>query len=228
MKIFNKHYLFIFSLIATITLAACGGGSSSTEDSSAEATVTTESGVTTTFETNEATVNEVIEFFYDLGGDEFTGTIRWGDNTETRVRGSGSARHIYRADGERAIAIQIDGGDNERVATINVVAAADEEDDEDVQAVAATFSSGADFDCTVASSGTIQSPTSGEIITINYTPNPNGLVSISQGCVFLDDNIVLCPYVMATLFFVTATIGLREISLGAPGGGQNDFLIFVQ
>ena len=104
-----------------VTLAACSDSDSSTEDSSAELTVTGESGATATFSTKEATVDEVFEFFYDLGGDEFTGTIHWGDNTTTRVRGSGKARHIYRSDGERSIAIQIDGGDTLQLATIRIV-----------------------------------------------------------------------------------------------------------
>ena len=122
MKILKPLLLLCIVLI----LNACSGGNSSTNESAeaAETTVTTESGVTVSFDTNEATVDEVFEFFYDLGGDAFTGTIRWGDNTETRVRGSGSARHIYRVDGERSISIQIDGGVSERVGRVLVSASA--------------------------------------------------------------------------------------------------------
>ena len=137
MNIIKPLKILLFSFVITVTLTACGGGNSSSEDSSADVTVTTESGVTALFDTNEATVDEIFEFFYDLGGDEFTGTIRWGDNTETRVRGSGSARHFYRGEGEVTISIQVDGREPERVGGVVVVLAmmptldSSDNDDED-------------------------------------------------------------------------------------------------
>ena len=118
-KIFKV--LFVSLLFAGI--AACGGGDSSSEDNAADVTVTTPDGVAVTFASDEATVNEVFELFFNLGGDQLTGTIFWGDNTTTRVRGSGTASHIYRGSGTVTIAIQIDGQAAEGVANITVLPA---------------------------------------------------------------------------------------------------------
>ena len=230
MKIFNKHYLFIFSLIATVTLAACGGGNSSTEDSSTEVTVTTASGVTTTFATNEATVDEVFEFFYDLGGDEFTGTIRWGDNTETRVRGSGSARHIYRGDGEVSIAIQIDGGDSERVATIIVVSASvvsapevDEVEETNPTPPTATLPSSRDFDCSVSSSALIQSPTTGEVIEVRISVISSGqfVVDLLESSQLFSTDADLCPAVIVSTNALLATSPLGAAVRYSSINGSN-------
>ena len=56
-----------------------------------------------------------------------TGTIFWGDNITTRVRGSGTVSHIYRGSGTITIAIQIDGQAAEGVANITVSPAAPSE-----------------------------------------------------------------------------------------------------
>jgi len=132
---------YISLLLFTLLLTACGDGNSSTEDSSTEVIVTADSGITASFNTNEASIDEVFEFFYDLGGNEFTGTIRWGDNTETRVRGSGNARHIYRGDGEVTISIQIDGSESIPVGTVTVspVIQSEPVDTEDSEPTAAIF-----------------------------------------------------------------------------------------
>ena len=173
MDIVKSLYTLLLTLSLTITIAACSDSDSSTEDSSADVTATTESGVTVSFNTNEATVDEVFEFFYNLGGDEFTGTIRWGDNTETRVRGSGNARHIYRGDGEVSISIQVDGRESERVGIVSVSVPVEEPapSSTTVSAVSSSFSQVGSYDCTTSGTITIQS-SSGEIFDISYTASP--------------------------------------------------------
>ena len=120
----GKIFKVLFISLFFAGIAACGGGNSSSEDSAADVAVTTSGGVTVTFVSDEATVNEVFELFFNLGGDQLTGTIFWGDNTTTRVRGSGTVSHIYRGSGTVTIAIQIDGQVAEGVANITVLPAA--------------------------------------------------------------------------------------------------------
>lgn len=204
MDIVKPLYTLLLTFALSITIAACSDGDSSTDESaSAETTVTTESGVTVSFDTNEVTVDEIFELFYDLGSDELTGTIRWGDNTETRVRGSGNVRHIYRGDGEVSISIQVDGGESELVGIIYVYSAESEQSASSVQSpsstTAVTYSIDAgsfnffevnngqtQFDASEltgqvsASNGVIPN---GAAIILNVTLNPSGATSSFQSIV---------------------------------------------
>ena len=121
----RKIFKFIFVSLFVLSIAACGGSDSSTEESATE-TVTTPNGATVTLASDEATVDEVFEIFFNLGGDQLTGTIFWGDNTTTRVRGSGTVRHIYRSANVFTIAIQVDGQTAEAVAIVTVSPAPEE------------------------------------------------------------------------------------------------------
>lgn len=121
----KKSFKFIFVSLLVLSIAACGGSDSSTEESAAE-TVITPNGATVTLASDEATVDEVFEIFFNLGGDQLTGTIFWGDNTTTRVRGSGTVRHIYRSANTFTVAIQVDGQAAEAVATVAVSPAPEE------------------------------------------------------------------------------------------------------
>ncbi len=179
-------FKILFIALFTITLVACSDSDSSTEDSSTEATVTTESGVTVSFDTNETTVDEIFEFFYDLGGDEFTGTIRWGDNTETRVRGSGNARHIYRGDGEVTISIQIDGGESERVGRVQVIAVALDSGVDSVASSNSTFPQTGQQRCDVSGTLTLDS-SSGIRYRIVRTVTTTGFFDIE----FVEDGVTV-------------------------------------
>lgn len=114
-----KTLKLLFTLFFILAVSACGGGKSSSDDNAAE-TVTGENGATVTFSSNEVLVGDVYTLSYDLGGDEFTGTIRWGDNTQVRVRGSGTVNHIYRGSGTVSVSVQIDGGESVRMGNISV------------------------------------------------------------------------------------------------------------
>ena len=224
MNILKPLKILLFSFVITVTLAACGGGNSSSEDSSADVTVTTESGVTALFDTNEATVDEIFEFFYDLGGDEFTGTIRWGDNTETRVRGSGSARHIYRGEGEVTISIQVDGGESERVGMVvvssvttvaaipdNVAAIPDNDNDND-NVSGASFPATGTLDCASSGPLTLQS-SAGDIYVITHDLNlafTTINVSINGVSNSTPADVLICP---ETLTITLTLIGTVEISI---------------
>ena len=198
--VYMKYKAIAFTFLCAIFLSACSDGDSSTEDSSVIVTITGESGVTATFDTNEATVDEVFEFFYDLGGDEFTATIHWGDNTTERVRGSGKARHRYKSSRTYSIAIQVDGQEGIRVGEVRVKPAPIPETT--TQTSTSTIPTSIDVTCG-GSTLTVRSPSTNRTYSVSIGSGSNPVITVTDLSLGSVDrrtlfNFTNCPAISTT------------------------------
>jgi len=117
---------------AILIIAGCSNGDTSTGGGGADipdtgGSVVTDSGSLLQVEVEDrATVDDVVNLRYTVRnseGEDQPGTLFWNDNSSSRVRGSGSLKHIYRAAGTYNIAIQPDGEKKQIVGTITVLPA---------------------------------------------------------------------------------------------------------
>lgn len=122
-KFLSAVAISFFSLI----IIACSDSDSSSENNSNESSTTTSnSGAAVRFSSKEITAGDVITVSYDLGSEQtkakdgLTGTIRWGDLQQTRLRGSGKTRYRYKSAGRYSVSLQVDGQESVRVGRIKV------------------------------------------------------------------------------------------------------------
>ena len=126
----KNHPLFSFIKTALLFVAlsfitACSDSDSSSENSTSQTDTSTIDGVTVSFSQTKIRAGDVVTVSYDLGTtnaksrskEGLTGTIRWGDVTETRIRGTGKARHRYKPAGSYNVSVQVDGGKSQRFGT---------------------------------------------------------------------------------------------------------------
>lgn len=174
MFLFNlKYYLTmktlkpLLILYIALTLSACGGGNSSSENSSDESTMVTEDGAIVTIQSTELIAGDAASVTYNLGSEEITGTIHWGDGHTTRIRGSGTVRHGYDIASSYLVGLQIDGGESSRIGVI-IVSEPEPEVSENLNS--SVNRTRITLDCTVAGTGALTS--GGRSYDITSTPIP--------------------------------------------------------
>ncbi len=156
-------------LCIALTLSACGGGNSSSENSSDESTMVTEDGAIVTIQSTELIAGDAASVTYNLGSEEITGTIHWGDGHTTRIRGSGTVRHGYDIASSYLVGLQIDDGESSRIGVI-VVSEPEPEPEVSENSNSSVNRTRITLDCTVAGTGALTS--GGRSYDITSTPIP--------------------------------------------------------
>ncbi len=107
--------LFSLSIILLMGLLVACGNSNTSSENARSASETSETGavLTTNFESAEVDAKGILSIEYTItspNGEELAGTIHWGDNTTSRIKGAAEARHRYRSSGTYRVNVQLDDG----------------------------------------------------------------------------------------------------------------------
>jgi len=163
-------------LFFPLLLIACSDGDSSSENSSDASTMVTEDGAIVTIESTELTAGDAASVTYNLGSEEITGTIHWGDGHTTRIRGSGTVRHGYDIASSYLVGLQVDGGESSRIGVIVVAPEPEPQPEPPEPSRVAIPPSTVTFSCFAGSSARVSSASTGAVYVLTVVNSGVSLV----------------------------------------------------